>query len=118
MYVSSFFLNYFFLYLQFCLPRTRINEEEVFEYQEKHSLLTFGWIHTHPNHDCFLSSVDMHTHCSYQFLLKEAVAVVVAPNASPKFFFFKSLLTFHSFGIFSLTDPYGLTSIQACPKKG
>lgn len=83
-----------------------VNEEEVFEYQEKNSLLTFGWIHTHPNHDCFLSSVDMHTHCSYQFLLKEAVAVVVAPNASP------------NFGIFSLTDPYGLTSIQACPLKG
>jgi proteasome lid subunit RPN8/RPN11 len=83
-----------------------INEDELFAYQEKHNLLTLGWIHTHPNHECFLSSVDLHTHLSYQFLLKEAVAIVVAPKYTP------------NFGVFSLTDPLGLTIIENCPQRG
>jgi hypothetical protein len=29
-------------------------------------LIVLGWIHTHPTQDAFLSSVDMHMHCSYQ----------------------------------------------------
>ena len=29
--------------------------------------------------DCFMSSVDVHTHCAYQLMLPEAVAVVYAP---------------------------------------
>ncbi|KAF8704948.1 hypothetical protein HU200_031193 [Digitaria exilis] len=28
-----------------------------------------GWIHTHPTQDCFMSSVDLHNHYSYQVLL-------------------------------------------------
>ncbi len=30
------------------------------------NLVVIGWIHTHPTQDAFLSSVDMHMHCSYQ----------------------------------------------------
>lgn len=54
----------------------------------------------------FLSSVDMHTHSSYQSLLKEAIAIVVAPRFSPPF------------TSFSLTDPLGITSIQTCRLRG
>eukprot|EP01119_Soliformovum_irregulare_P025065 TRINITY_DN9168_c0_g1_i1.p1 TRINITY_DN9168_c0_g1~~TRINITY_DN9168_c0_g1_i1.p1 ORF type:complete len:662 (-),score=206.85 TRINITY_DN9168_c0_g1_i1:36-2021(-) len=82
------------------------NEDEVFLYQDKYDLLTLGWIHTHPSHDCFLSSVDMHTQFSYQLLLKEAVAIVMAPKVSP------------GYGLFGLTDPYGIQSIQNCEKRG
>ena len=57
----------------------------MFQYQQDNNLMTLGWIHTHPSHDCFLSSVDMHTHMSYQLMLDEAVAVVVAPKVKPKY---------------------------------
>ena len=40
---------------------------------EDPSLLTLGWIHTHPTQTCFLSSVDLHTHCGYQSLLDEVL---------------------------------------------
>lgn len=39
-----------------------------------------GWIHTHPRQECFLSSVDLHTHCGFQSLLPEAIAIVCAPR--------------------------------------
>ncbi|KAK6060036.1 Mov34/MPN/PAD-1 family protein, partial [Cooperia oncophora] len=55
-------------------------EEEVFAYQDKHDLITLGWIHTHPTQTAFLSSVDLHTHCAYQMMLNEAVAIVCAPS--------------------------------------
>ena len=45
---------------------TTLNEEELFVYQDSNSLLTLGWIHTHPTQTVFMSSVDLHTHCSYQ----------------------------------------------------
>ena len=45
---------------------TTSNEEAIFEYQDKHELITLGWIHTHPSQTAFLSSVDLHTHASYQ----------------------------------------------------
>lgn len=35
---------------------------------------------THPSQTAFLSSVDLHTHCSYQLMLPEAVAIVCAPQ--------------------------------------
>ncbi|KAI9014502.1 hypothetical protein CLU79DRAFT_838356 [Phycomyces nitens] len=83
------------------------NEEDLFEFQNKHDLLTFGWIHasaycTHPTQSCFLSSVDLHTHCSYQLMLPEAIAIVCSPSQKP------------SFGIFRLTDPPGLDIISTC----
>ncbi|KAI8062550.1 hypothetical protein BC940DRAFT_308532 [Gongronella butleri] len=81
---------------------TTENEEELFEYQDTHDLLTFGWIHTHPSQSCFLSSVDLHTHCSYQLMLPEAIAIVCAPKHDP------------NYGIFRLTDPPGLEVISNC----
>ncbi|XP_034049887.1 AMSH-like protease isoform X2 [Thalassophryne amazonica] len=56
------------------------NVEELFSFQDQQNLLTLGWIHTHPTQTAFLSSVDLHTHCSYQLMLPEAVAVVCAPK--------------------------------------
>ncbi|KAI9262485.1 hypothetical protein EDC94DRAFT_608264 [Helicostylum pulchrum] len=83
---------------------TTENEEDLFDIQDKHDLLTFGWIHTHPTQSCFLSSVDLHTHCSYQLMLPEAIAIVCAPAHTP------------NFGIFRLTDPPGLDVISNCKK--
>lgn len=37
-------------------------------------------VQTHPTQTAFLSSVDLHTHCSYQLMLPEAVAIVCAPK--------------------------------------
>ncbi|KAI7854006.1 hypothetical protein BDC45DRAFT_569553 [Circinella umbellata] len=85
---------------------TTENEEELFDYQDSHELLTFGWIHTHPSQSCFLSSLDLHTHCSYQIMLPEAVAIVCAPKHNP------------SYGIFRLTDPPGLPLITNCKVEG
>ncbi|XP_048500379.1 AMSH-like protease sst2 isoform X2 [Beta vulgaris subsp. vulgaris] len=45
-----------------------LNEEENFEVQDRESLFPLGWIHTHPTQTCFMSSVDLHTHYSYQVL--------------------------------------------------
>ncbi|KAI4998201.1 hypothetical protein ZWY2020_053543 [Hordeum vulgare] len=53
------------------------NEEEIFEVQDKGSLFTLGWIHTHPTQTCFLSSIDLHNHYSYQVMLPEAIAIVI-----------------------------------------
>ncbi|KAI9244692.1 hypothetical protein BDA99DRAFT_294501 [Phascolomyces articulosus] len=85
---------------------TTENEEELFDYQDSHELLTFGWIHTHPSQSCFLSSLDLHTHCSYQIMLPEAVAIVCSPKHDP------------SYGIFRLTDPPGLPLITNCRAEG
>ncbi|KAF2077025.1 hypothetical protein CYY_001657 [Polysphondylium violaceum] len=82
-----------------------IEEHEIFEYQLEHDLLTLGWIHTHPTQDCFLSAVDVHTHCSYQYLLPEAIAVVMSPSVVP------------DRGIFRLTDPPGMETVQKCKLK-
>ena len=57
-----------------------LNEEEIFEVQDKHELFSLGWIHTHPTQTCFMSSIDVHTHCAYQTMLPEAIAVVMAPT--------------------------------------
>ena len=81
------------------------NEEEVFEFQDANSLTTLGWIHTHPSQSAFLSSIDLHTHFSYQVMLPEAVAIVCAPKHKTT-------------GIFSLTPDYGLEFISNCRKTG
>lgn len=47
---------------------------------DSRGIITLGWVHTHPRQTCFLSSVDLHTHCGYQSMLEEAVAVVLAPT--------------------------------------
>ncbi|XP_051010766.1 STAM-binding protein [Acomys russatus] len=80
------------------------NEEEIFFMQDDLGLLTLGWIHTHPTQTAFLSSVDLHTHCSYQMMLPESIAIVCSPK-------------FQETGFFKLTD-YGLQEISTCRQKG
>uniref|UniRef100_W5KDA0 STAM binding protein b n=1 Tax=Astyanax mexicanus TaxID=7994 RepID=W5KDA0_ASTMX len=80
------------------------NEEELFLVQDQHNLITLGWIHTHPTQTAFLSSVDLHTHCSYQLMLPEAIAIVCSPK-------------FNQTGYFRLTD-YGMEEISTCTQKG
>lgn len=82
------------------------NEEELFEYIDSRDLFILGWIHTHPTQTCFMSSVDLHTHASYQLMLPEAIAIVCAPTASP------------DWGAFRLTDPPGIGIIKACKLGG
>ncbi|MCL7029598.1 hypothetical protein MKW94_004515 [Papaver nudicaule] len=83
------------------------NEEEIFDVQDKQSLFPLGWIHTHPSQSCFMSSVDVHTHYSYQIMLPEAIAIVMAPKDSSR-----------KYGIFRLTSPGGMSIIRKCPQRG
>lgn len=80
------------------------NEEELFVVQDQYNLITLGWIHTHPTQTAFLSSVDLHTHCSYQMMLPESIAIVCSPK-------------FNETGYFRLTD-YGMEEISTCTQKG
>ncbi|NWJ06550.1 STABP protein, partial [Crypturellus undulatus] len=80
------------------------SEEELFLMQDQHGLVTLGWIHTHPTQTAFLSSVDLHTHCSYQLMLPESIAVVCAPK-------------YQETGFFKLTE-HGLEEIASCRQKG
>ncbi|KAK4794593.1 hypothetical protein SAY86_012587 [Trapa natans] len=83
------------------------NEEEIFEVQDKQSLFPLGWIHTHPTQSCFMSSIDLHTHYSYQIMLPESVAIVMAPRDSSR-----------PHGIFRLTTPGGMSVIRQCERRG
>ncbi|KAM9252558.1 STAM-binding protein isoform 1-T3 [Cariama cristata] len=80
------------------------NEEELFVIQDQHGLVTLGWIHTHPTQTAFLSSVDLHTHCSYQMMLPESIAIVCSPK-------------YQETGFFKLTE-HGLEEISSCRQKG
>ncbi|NXS55220.1 STABP protein, partial [Brachypteracias leptosomus] len=80
------------------------NEEELFVIQDQHGLVTLGWIHTHPTQTAFLSSVDLHTHCSYQMMLPESIAIVCSPK-------------YQETGFFKLTE-HGLQEISSCRQKG
>ncbi|CAH2036176.1 unnamed protein product [Thlaspi arvense] len=62
---------------------------------------------THPTQSCFMSSIDVHTHYSYQIMLPEAVAIVMAPQDSSR-----------NHGIFRLTTPGGMTVIRNCDRRG
>lgn len=84
---------------------TTIHEEEIFEVQDEQNLITLGWIHTHPTQTAFLSSVDLHTHCSYQIMMPEAIAIVCAPK-------------YQTTGFFILTPNYGLNYIAECRQTG
>ncbi|KDP20138.1 hypothetical protein JCGZ_05907 [Jatropha curcas] len=83
------------------------NEEEIFEVQDKRSLFPLGWIHTHPTQSCFMSSIDLHTHYSYQIMLPESVAIVMAPRDTSR-----------KHGIFRLTSPGGMSVIRHCQQRG
>lgn len=63
---------------------TTMNEEELFDYQDKRELITLGWIHTHPTQTCFMSSLDLHTQLGYQVMLSESIAIVCAPRHDPE----------------------------------
>lgn len=84
-----------------------LNEEEIYSIQDGQSLFPVGWIHTHPSQSCFLSSIDLHTQYSYQIMLPEAIAIVMAPTDPAR-----------NYGIFRLTDPGGLTVLKECPESG
>lgn len=51
-------------------------------YTVKHDLQQYGWIHTHPTHNCFMSSVDMHTTQIYQNQKPCSIAIVCALEES------------------------------------
>ncbi|CAI7889513.1 unnamed protein product [Closterium sp. NIES-53] len=84
-----------------------LNEEEIFEAQDKRGLFQLGWIHTHPSQACFMSSIDLHTHYSYQVMLPEAIAIVMAPKDPSR-----------PFGISQLSQPGGVKVIQNCQQRG
>jgi len=84
---------------------TTDNEEAIFDYQDRYDLITLGWIHTHPSQTAFMSSVDLHTHCSYQLMLPEAIAIVCSPKHKDT-------------GFYSLTPEFGLNAIASCKKSG
>lgn len=83
-----------------------VNESALFDYCDSEDLMMLGWIHTHPTQTCFMSSRDLHTHCGYQVMLPESIAIVCAPSKNP------------SWGVFRLTDPPGLKSILNCTRPG
>ncbi|XP_062159160.1 AMSH-like ubiquitin thioesterase 2 isoform X2 [Alnus glutinosa] len=84
-----------------------INEEEAFAIQNERSLLPVGWIHTHPSQSCFMSSVDLHTQYSYQVMVPEAFAIVMAPTDTSR-----------SYGIFRVSDPGGMSVLKECQENG
>lgn len=57
---------------------TTSNYESILSYVMGQDMIVLGWIHTHPEYDCFLSSIDLHTHYGYQKLLPEAIAIVIS----------------------------------------
>ncbi|KAE9613383.1 putative proteasome endopeptidase complex [Lupinus albus] len=83
------------------------NEEEVFTILNQRSLFPVGWIHTHPSQSCFMSSVDLHTQYSYQVMIPEAFAIVLAPTDNSR-----------SCGLFRITDPDGMNILRNCQEKG
>ncbi|KAJ5124266.1 uncharacterized protein N7515_008091 [Penicillium bovifimosum] len=83
-----------------------VNESALFDYCDSEDLMTLGWIHTHPSQTCFMSSRDLHTHCGYQVMLPESIAIVCAPSKSP------------DWGVFRLTDPPGLKTVLNCNQTG
>ena len=74
--------------------------EDVWEVHDSESIIFLGWIHTHPEYDVFLSSVDMHNQYEWQHMLPEALAIVCS-------------IKFSSVGFLSLTQA-GLQEIGAC----
>ncbi|XP_071706829.1 AMSH-like ubiquitin thioesterase 2 isoform X1 [Rutidosis leptorrhynchoides] len=84
-----------------------VHEEEIFAIQNEQSLIPIGWIHTHPSQSCFMSSVDLHTQYSYQMMVPEAVAIVMAPTDTSR-----------SYGFFRLSDPDGMNILRECKETG
>ncbi|KAF2815287.1 uncharacterized protein BDZ99DRAFT_485665 [Mytilinidion resinicola] len=83
-----------------------LNESDLFDFCDKEDLMVLGWIHTHPSQTCFMSSRDCHTHCGYQVMMPESIAIVCAPSKDP------------SWGIFRITDPPGMKTLLNCGQSG
>lgn len=83
-----------------------VNESAIFDYCDSEDLMMLGWIHTHPTQTCFMSSRDLHTHCGYQVMMPESIAIVCAPSKNP------------DWGVFRLTDPPGLKTVLSCTQTG
>ncbi|XP_006483860.1 AMSH-like ubiquitin thioesterase 2 isoform X3 [Citrus sinensis] len=95
-----------------------LNEEDVFAIQNERSLFPMGWIHTHPSQSCFMSSVDLHTHYSYQMMVPEAFAIVLAPTDSSRCATLMQQFCSLSYGIFQLTEPSGMSVLKECQETG
>ena len=50
--------------------------------QYEYNIFILFFLQTHPSQTAFMSSVDLHCHCSYQIMLDEAIAIVCAPKYS------------------------------------
>lgn len=84
-----------------------LNEEVLLEETMEKELIVMGWIHTHPEFQCFLSSIDVHTTLGFQILLEEALAIVIAPKDTKR-----------KCGVFRLSSPGGMDLIRDCPHRG
>ncbi|KAL6007516.1 hypothetical protein ACLOJK_033014 [Asimina triloba] len=69
-----------------------MNEEEIFDVQDKQSLFPLGWIHWNRSKDIMLS---------------EAIAIVMAPKDASR-----------THGLFRLTNPGGMSVIRNCQQRG
>jgi len=76
--------------------------EDVWDVHDRENIIFLGWIHTHPEYDVFLSSVDMHNQYEWQHMLPEALAIVCS-------------IKFDKTGFLSLTEA-GLQEIGRCDK--
>ncbi|XP_014677274.1 PREDICTED: AMSH-like protease [Priapulus caudatus] len=85
---------------------TELGERQVLDIIESNNIIYLGWIHTHPQFDVFMSSVDLHNHLGQQCLLAEAFAVVVNPNIEEP-----------RVGLFHLTE-CGLHGLSQCQDRG
>ncbi|KAK6544197.1 hypothetical protein TWF694_000901 [Orbilia ellipsospora] len=105
---NAFFVNRLVIPQQEATSDTcnMMDESSLFDYIDSEDLMVLGWIHTHPTQTCFMSSVDLHTHCGYQMMLRESIAIVCAPSSQP------------SWGVFRLTDPDGVRAIKNCNNTG
>lgn len=82
-----------------------LDDEQLFNELLRRNWMDLGWIHTHPQHALFLSSVDLHTHAYKQQLLPESVAIVWAPTERP------------SLGVFHLSE-VGMSDVMDCKLQG
>ncbi|CAN6913207.1 unnamed protein product [Brassica oleracea] len=114
---AGVYLRFCSLYLAFCMYSPvgdsshtwsiLICKKKYSKFRTDSLYFPWVWIHTHPTQTCFMSSVVFHTHYSYQIMLPEAVAIVMAPTDET---------TPH--GIFHLSDPSGVSVIRNCQQRG
>ena len=81
-----------------------IDEELLVATLQRNGLVQVGWIHTHPNHSTFLSSIDVHTQLRLQCDIPGAVAIVHSHRDGQT-------------GHFRLTEK-GMRDIASCQEDG